>query len=138
MNESPQPKKPQMRVACYCRVATSDQLSEPAIEMQRRQLEAVIREHENWTMADIYVDVDAYRARAPERQSFRRMLQDCQTGNVDLILISDFSRLSRNTQECAQLICQFHDMDIEVYCGKEQLQSMKTVSRICCMDAQQN
>lgn len=124
MNEKSQAKKPQIRVACYCRVATASQLSEPAVEIQRRCLEAAIRKHENWTMANIYVDIDANRMKAPERPSFQKMLQDCQAGSVDLILIRDPSRLSRKTQECVQIIRQLHDMGIGVYFEEGQHQGM--------------
>ncbi len=139
MNEKFQSKKPQMRVACYCRVATASQLSEPAVEIQRRRLEAAIRKHENWTMANMYVDIDANRTKAPERPSFKKMLRDCQTGRVDLILTRDPSRLSRNTQECVQIIRQLHDIGIGVCFEEGQHQGMETVKRIgyCCMDALQ-
>ncbi len=140
MNEKSQAKKPQMRVACYCRVATANQLSESAVEIQQRWLEAIIREHENWTITNSYVDVGANRMKASERPSFKKMLQDCKSGSVDLILTRDLYRLSRNTQEYVQIIRQLHDMGIGVYFEEGQNQSVETVNRIgyCCMNALQN
>jgi len=55
----------------------------------------VVAEHEDWELAGIYLDEGGVKA----REGFERLLLDCKTGKIDVILAQSTSRFGRNAIE---------------------------------------
>ena len=97
------PNRP-LRVAAYCRVSTDldDQLN--SYETQKAYYTEYIRKNPKWRFAGIYADEGISGTQVKKRESFLRMISDCKSGKIDLILIKSVSRYARNIVDCISYI----------------------------------
>ena len=94
------------RVGIYCRLSIEDREKSgddsASIQNQKAMLSDYCRER-NWEIYDIYTD-DGYSGIDRSRPGFNRMLHDCETGHIDIVLCKDQSRFSRDTVVVEQYI----------------------------------
>lgn len=64
------------------------------------------------------------------RDEFKRMLQDCRNGKIDLIMTKSISRFARNTLECIQVIRELKKMGIGIYFEKERIHTLSAESEL--------
>ena len=74
------------RVAVYVRVSTDDPRQTSSYELQKNYYEALVERHESWTLAEIYADERISGTSLKHRDSFNRMIADCKTGKIDMII----------------------------------------------------
>ncbi len=86
-----------LRVAYYARVSTDkdDQLN--SLENQQNYFEEMINENKNWIFVGSFIDEGISGTAVKNRDSFLKMIEESQTGKIDLILTKEISRFSRNT-----------------------------------------
>ena len=101
-----------LRVAVYGRVGNFDQV---ALDAQVRALRTLVEGHEDWRLAGVYVDVAPSGSRMRRRKELTRMLRDCRAGKIDKILVRSVSRLSRDTQDCLELLRELIALGVTVY-----------------------
>lgn len=88
------------KVGIYCRLSIEDRdkaESDSSASIQNQK--AMLRDHcreRDWEIYDIYID-DGYSGVDRSRPEFRRLLSDCEKGNIDIVLCKDQSRFSRDT-----------------------------------------
>ena len=85
-----------IRVAAYCRVSTAEEAQMNSFEMQVQHFEQVISENPMYEKVDIYKDEGISGTTIEKRVDFRRMIEDCKAGKIDLILTKSISRFGRN------------------------------------------
>lgn len=88
------------RVAPYCRVSTLQESQEDSYETQKLYYEKMIAEHPNWEMVDMYADHGISATSMTHRDDFLRMLEDCKSGKIDMILTKTVPRFARNVVDC--------------------------------------
>ena len=84
-------------VAIYLRLSRDDQKGNAesmSIANQRDMLMSYCKER-GWIIYDIYVD-DGYTGTNYDRPGFKRMIEDIETGHINVVLTKDLSRLGRN------------------------------------------
>ena len=59
-----------------------------------------------------------------KREDFNRMIDDCEAGNIDMIITKSISRFARNTLDCLKYIRQLKDKNIPVFFEKEAINTM--------------
>lgn len=105
-------------VAIYCRVSTQQQSTD-------RQLEELTKlaAEKGLTVSkkNIYVDVISGFKKGEVRPAFSEMLQDIEKGEIDYILVSEFSRLARNATELLEQINYFKEKNVTVYFQKQNI-----------------
>lgn len=74
------------RVAVYARVSTDDPNQTSSYELQKNHYTDVVSRHEGWELSEIYADEGISGTSLQHRDSFVKMIQDCKTGKVDLII----------------------------------------------------
>ena len=112
-----QDAKPKLRVAAYCRVSTdSDEQVEHYTEF--------IQKNPEWEFAGIYADDGISGTNTKKREDFNRMIDDCEAGNIDMIITKSISRFARNTLDCLKYIRQLKDKNIPVFFEKEAINTM--------------
>lgn len=112
-----QDAKPKLRVAAYCRVSTdSDEQVEHYTEFIQKKPE--------WEFAGIYADDGISGTNTKKREDFNRMIDDCEAGNIDMIITKSISRFARNTLDCLKYIRQLKDKNIPVFFEKEAINTM--------------
>ena len=63
-----------------------------------------ISQSDNMVLVDIYADEGISGTQVKKRESFLRMISDCENGKIDLILIKSVSRYARNIVDCISYI----------------------------------
>ncbi len=86
-----------LRVTFYARVSTDRYEQLNSLENQVMYFENFIKEQENWTFVEGYVDEGISGTSVKKREDFLRMVDDAKRKKFDLILTKEISRFSRNT-----------------------------------------
>ncbi len=112
------------RVCAYCRVSTDtvEQLS--SYEAQVGYYEDYIKKHPDWDFAGIYADEGITGTSTKNRTEFKRMIDDCLAGKIDMIITKSISRFARNTLDCLQYVRMLKDKGIGVYFEKENIDTL--------------
>lgn len=87
------------KVGIYCRLSIEDRDkmktdNSQSIQNQKSMLRDYCRERD-WEIYDIYVD-DGYSGIDRSRPEFNRLLCDCESGKINIVLCKDQSRFSRD------------------------------------------
>ncbi len=88
------------RVAVYARVSTNDPHQTSSYELQKTYYEDYVSRRPNWELVDIYADEGISGTSLKHRDSFNRMIADCNAGKIDMIITKSVSRFSRNILDC--------------------------------------
>ena len=83
------------RIAIYLRLSRDDGNEESqSIQSQREMLTAYVQ-RQGWQILDEYSD-DGYSGTDFNRPNFQRMLNDIESGKINMVITKDLSRLGRN------------------------------------------
>ena len=83
------------RVAIYLRLSRDDGNEESqSIQTQREMLTTYVNKN-GWKIFDEYVD-DGYTGTNFNRPDFQRMINDIESGVINMVITKDLSRLGRN------------------------------------------
>ena len=113
-----------LRVAAYCRVSTDQEEQESSYEAQCAHYTSFITSNAGWELAGLYADEGISGTSMKYRDSFKRLIQDCEAGRVDLVLTKSISRFSRNTLDCLQTIRKLKALGIAVQFEKENINTL--------------
>ncbi len=94
------------RVAVYARVSTDDPNQTSSYELQKNHYEDLVNRRANWDLVDIYADEGISGTSLQHRDSFIRMIDDCNAGKIDLIVTKSVSRFARNIIDCIGYVRQ--------------------------------
>lgn len=86
-----------LKVAAYARVSTDKDDQINSLTNQREYFESYIKANESWLYAGVYFDEGVTGTQTKKRAGFNKMIDDCKTGKIDLILTKEVSRFARNT-----------------------------------------
>lgn len=100
-----------LRCAVYARVSVEDGQDKqmPSIEVQTQACRAFIEahRHENWLALDaVYAD-NGYSGGNLQRPALRRLLDDMQSDQIDVVVVHRFDRLSRSIFDLETLLPLF-------------------------------
>jgi len=76
----------QKRVAAYCRVSTGSEEQLTSYTNQKKVYTEMIAQNEDWCFAGLYADEGISGTRADKRPEFKRMINDCLAGKIDMII----------------------------------------------------
>ncbi len=96
------------KIGIYIRVSTQEQADNPegSIKNQRERLEQMV-ELKNYEgnfgeIKDVFID-EAKSGKDTNRAELQRMLREIEKGNINLVMASELSRVSRNIQDFAKI-----------------------------------
>lgn len=119
----------QLKIGAYTRVSTEEQASlvDGSLDNQKYRLTSFVDlknvQEKNWgKIVEHYVD-DGYSAKDTRRPAFQRMMSDLKKGKINLILVSDLSRLSRNIFDFCILLETLKNYEASFLSIKEQFDS---------------
>lgn len=90
------------RVACYVRVSTENQLENYSIPEQTERLKAYCQA-KGWKIYKVYPDA-GYSGGNTDRPALQQMLEDIQSGIIDMVAVYKLDRLSRSQKDTLTLI----------------------------------
>lgn len=119
-----QDAKPKLRVAAYCRVSTDSDEQATSYDAQVEHYTELIQKNPEWEFAGIYADDGISGTNTKKREDFNRMIDDCEAGNIDMIITKSISRFARNTLDCLKYIRKLKEKNIPVFFEKEAINTM--------------
>lgn len=83
----------------------------------------LIQDNPDWQYAGVYAD-EAKTGTKLERPEFKRLLDDCNLGKIDMIITKSISRFARNTLTILETVRRFKTLGIDIYFEKENIHSL--------------
>jgi len=119
-----------LKVAAYCRVSTDDEDQLNSYRTQKSYYTELIKKNPKWRFAGIYADEGITGTMVRKRDDFLRMIEDCEKGKIDLILIKSVSRYARNIVDCISYIRKLKALGIGIYFEEQNINSLTEDSEI--------
>ena len=123
---APGEEAPVKRVAAYCRVSTDEDAQATSYELQVQHYTEYISTHEGWIFVGIYADEGISGTQVKHREQFKKMIEDCKNGLIDLVITKSISRFARNAVDCITTIRDLKALKspVEIFFEKERLSSL--------------
>ena len=109
------------RVAAYARVSMESDRLAHSLSTQISYYNDLIQNNPEWEFAGVYADNFISGTSVERRAEFKRMIQDCEDGKIDIILTKSISRFARNTVDLLNTVRRLKELGIEVQFEKENL-----------------
>lgn len=122
----------QQRVAVYARVSTDNIQQTSSYELQKKYYEDFVIHHPNWILVKIYADEGTSGTSTENRDEFNKMIADCRSGRIDMILTKSVSRFARNVVDCISMVRTLADLPhpVGVFFESECIFSLKDDSQM--------
>ena len=111
------------KVAAYARISEEKGRTLHSLSAQVSFYSSFIQNHREWQYAGVYAD-EGISGTTDDRAEFRRMLEDCEKGKIDIILTKSISRFARNTVDLLETVRHLKELGIEVRFEKENINSI--------------
>ena len=119
-----------MKVVVYARVSTvsTQQMSSQII--QEEYYTDFVDAQEGWELRGIYADEGITGTTLNHRDEFKRMIEDCKKGGIDLIVVKNVSRFTRNVQDGRAIIDMLAELNppVGVWFENERIYSLSSDS----------
>lgn len=122
--------KRELRVAAYARVSTESDKQLVSLEAQKNHYETYIKAIPDWEYAGLYFDEGVSGTKMAKRDGLLCMLEDCERGLIDYIVVKSISRFSRNTVESIETIRSLSQKGIYVFFERENIDTGKMESEL--------
>lgn len=100
-----------LNVAAYVRVSEKT----TSLSTQIQYFEKLIKGNKDWNFAGVYSDYGISGTSITKREGFQKMLDDCKSGKIDMVLVKSISRFARNTVDCLKATRLLKDIGIPVF-----------------------
>ncbi len=119
------PPKREKHVAIYSRVSSNsmDQLN--SLTAQISALTRMVASVPEWLLVDTYIDIASSKT-GSSRKEFNRMLEDCKSNNIEIVITKNISRFGRDTVEVLEALQQLRLLGIRVIFEQEDLDTANT------------
>ena len=112
------------KVAAYARVSKDTQRLMHSASAQVSYYSSLIQKNPDWEYAGVYADYGITGRKVTVRDEFKRMLQDCEDGKIDIILTKSISRFARNTVDLLETVRHLRELGIEVRFEEQNISTM--------------
>lgn len=112
------------RVAAYARVSMETERLHHSLSAQISYYSEMIQSNPEWEYVGVYTDEFVTGTTTDKRSEFQRLLADCETGKIDIVLTKSISRFARNTVDLLKTVRHLKELGIEVRFEKEKINSL--------------
>lgn len=113
-----------MRVAAYCRVSTDSEEQLSSYKSQLAYYSEMISKKEEWILVDIYADEAITGTQIDKREGFQRLKNDCNNGEINLVITKSISRFARNTLDTLKYVRMLKEKNIAVMFEEEKINTL--------------
>ena len=113
-----------LRVAAYCRVSTEMEEQQSSYHAQVSHYTAEIMNNPDFLFAGVYADEGISGTNTTKRTEFNRMIADCMSDKIDMVITKSISRFARNTVDCISNIRLLKEKNIGVLFEKENINTL--------------
>ena len=115
---------PKKKVAAYARVSVESDRLNHSLSAQVSYYSKLIQNNPEWIYARVYADSGISGGGIRRRAEFKRMVEDCNAGKIDIVLCKSISRFARNTVDLLETVRHLKSLGIDVWFEKENIQSL--------------
>ena len=112
------------RVAAYARVSVPTERLLHSLDEQISYYSALIQKTPGWEYAGVFADRGISGTQSATRDQFKKMLAECEAGNIDIILTKSISRFARNTVDTLETVRHLRAIGVEVRFEKEGINTL--------------
>lgn len=121
------PPKREKRVGIYCRVSTNSMEQLQSLIAQVSHLTRLTATVPQWLLSDVYMDIATSKT-GSSRKEFNRMLEDCKSHKLEIVITKDVSRFGRDTVEVLDAFNQLKALGVRVIFEGNNLDTANTSS----------
>ena len=121
------PPKREKRVGIYCRVSTNSLEQFQSLTAQVSHLTRLTATVPQWLLSDVYMDIATSKT-GSSRKEFNRMLEDCKSHKLEIVITKDVSRFGRDTVEVLKAFNQLKVLGVRVIFEGNSLDTANTDS----------
>lgn len=111
------------RVAAYTRVSCGKDAMMHSLSAQISYYSDLIQKQSGWQYVGVYSD-EAVTGTKETREGFQRLLHDCRSGKVDMIITKSISRFARNTVMLLNTVRELKSLEVDVFFEEQNLHSL--------------
>lgn len=112
------------KVAAYARVSTDLGQQLNSLSAQVSYYSSYIQRNPEWEYVGVYADEGITGTSTKHRDEFNRLMEDCDAGKIDIVLVKSISRFARDTIDTLNATRHLKDIGIDVYFEKENIHSI--------------
>ena len=116
------------RVVIFARVSTNGQ----DYERQVNELTALSQQN-NWIVAATFCEKISGAKKNSERKELSRMIDYIQSNNIDMVIVTELSRLGRDTLQVLEVIETFNRLRISLYIQNYHIQTLTEDGKVNAM-----
>ena len=116
-----QPKA--IRVAAYARVSSGKDEMLHSLSAQISYYSEMIQKHSGWIYAGVFSD-EALTGTKDNRPGFRRLLAECRTGKIDMVLVKSISRFARNTVTLLETVRELRNCGVDIFFEEQNIHTL--------------
>ena len=113
----------QKRIAAYARVSLVSERLEHSLEAQIEKYTQMINDHPGWVLVKVFYD-NGITGTKSNRPGFLELLEACEIGEIDIVLVKSISRLSRNSLDLLTTVRHLKNLGVDVWFEKENIHTM--------------
>ena len=111
------------RVAAYARVSSAKDAMHHSLSAQVGYYSNYIQSRPEWQYIGVYAD-EAKTGTKDSREDFQRLLADCRSGKVDMIITKSVSRFARNTVTLLETVRELKSLGIDVFFEEQNIHTL--------------
>ena len=111
------------RVAAYARVSSGKDAMLHSLSAQVSAYSEMIQKHQGWQYVGVYAD-EAKTGTKDSRENFQRLLADCRSGKVDMIITKSISRFARNTVTVLKTVRELKAIEVDVFFEEQNIHTL--------------
>ena len=115
--------QPRKKVAAYARVSVETELLLHSLSAQVSHYNELIQGNPEWQFAGVYADEGITGTKTAPRKEFLRLVDDCDAGKIDIVLVKSISRFARDTVDCLNTVRHLKSIGVEVRFERENISS---------------
>lgn len=114
-------------VGIYCRVSTNSMEQLQSLTAQVSHLIRLSAAMPQWVLTDVYMDIATSKT-GSSRKEFNRLLEDCNSRKIEIVITKNISRFGRDTVEVLDALKQLRTLGVRVIFEQEELDTANTDS----------
>ncbi len=113
-----------LKVAAYARVSVDFEKSLHSLSTQIEYYRNTIMGNPQWIFVGVYSDEGISGTGIEHRSGFKKLIEDCDGGLIDIILTKSIQRFARNTVDLLKTVRHLKEIGVEVRFEKENISSL--------------
>jgi len=130
----PSSQNRKLKCAIYTRKSSEEGLDQEfnSLHAQREACEAYVKsqQHEGWVLVDTHYDDGGFSGGNMNRPALAQLMNDMESGQIDIILVYKVDRLSRSLADFARIVESFDQHDVSFVSITQQFNTSTSMGRL--------